>query len=116
MIDSPFPPTFDYRSVGPYTSIVVRTDGTAVVKRKRRLLKACMAMYRHVDHDEALLSQLIDANGYVLFSCRKGGVMLGCADGFAAVSGVATFLGYDWMHGDLFALELESRIMWPADA
>lgn len=116
MIDSPFPPTYGYRSVGPYTTIVVRTDGTAVTKRKRRLIKACMAMYQHVEHEDALLRQVIDHRGYVLFSHRKDGVMLGCGQAFDTLTEMATMMGYDWMHDGLLTLELESRIMWPADA
>lgn len=114
MIDQPFPPTFDYTSRGPYTSIVVRRDGTGWVRRKKRLLKACIALYRHDAEDDVLLRQVIDSRGFVLLSCRRDGVLLGCGEAFATLACMADMLGNDWMHDGLLTLELESRIMWPA--
>ena len=114
MIDSPFPESYDYCSRGPYTTVVIRKDGTGIVKRKRRLLKAGIAMFRHVPTDEVRLWQIIDSAGYVLFHCREGGVMLGCREAFDTLAEMAGILGNDWMLENLIDLELESRLMWPA--
>jgi hypothetical protein len=114
VIDSPFPDSFDYASVGPYTVICVRRDGTGLVKRKRRLLRAMIVPFERVDDDDRLFTQVIDRHGFVLFHHRAGGVLMGTGEAFATLTVMADMIGAPWMHDGLLSLELESRVMWPA--
>lgn len=114
MIDSVFPASFDYVSRGPYTAIVVRMDNTGLVKRKRRLLKAMIVPYSHVEESDRLFTQVIDGRGFVLFHWRRDGVMFGTGEAFATLGTMADIIDAAWMHDGLLSLELESRILWPS--
>lgn len=116
MIDTILPPTYDYLSCGQYTAVVIFDNGRAVVKSKRRLRKAFIAMWRAMstDIDGTVYKAIIDGRGYVLYSSRRGGSMMGCGEAFGVLNVLADEIGAGWMHDDLLSFELESRILWPA--
>lgn len=109
------PPRFDYKSVGPYTAIVINGTGVVRSKSKRRLTKAMAAMYALSD-DTCRWKAVHDCRGYVMFAYILGKTAVGCGEAFEALNELAQNVEDPNIYDDLLTLELASRMMWPVDA
>lgn len=110
-----YPPSFGYRSVGPYLAICFHGDATVTAKVKRRLSKAILTMFRDND-DHTRWRAVIDGRGYLILSRGGQRGIMGTGETFDEMAEIAKGIGdYDVLDS-LFTAELESRIMWPVDA
>jgi hypothetical protein len=110
-----YPPSFDYRSIVPYLAISFQGDGTVRAKTKTKLHKAILSMFRD-SNEYTRFRGVIDGNGYLIISRGGQRGIMGTGETFDTMVEIAKSSGEEQAIGDIFMAELESRIMWPADA